>query len=335
MRPSPTAGQPVRSRAWGVAVATTFGTFMALSLQIRGVGELVGRGASPLAVAGTTQTLQGIVTLVLIASVRPLRVGAKRMVDGVRARGVPLWTFTAGIFGSVQIAVAGLVSPLIGIAALTVLLVSGQTANGLIVDRVGLTPGGPRPISMTRVVGALLAVAAVGLVWFGASGSDVGSAPWWAVVVALVAGAGAAIQAALNGRVAQVSGQPVVAAEVNFVVGAAVMWLAVGLLALVGSGQSPIPGWDSAWLYATTIFGLLLIVNISWAVKHLGVLVLSLVGVVGQISGAILVDLVLPLPGSGFEAALVLSLIVSMVAVVVATLGRGREAARGGLSRRP
>lgn len=312
-------------RARAVAMVTTFATFMAVSLQIRGIGELVSRGASPLAVAGMTQLLQGTVTLVLILSIARLREGARTTIAGVRSGHVPPWTLVGGLAGALQIAVMGLVSPLIGVAALTVLLVSGQTANGLLVDRVGLTPGGPRPVTPTRVVGALLAVAAVALVWRGSAGEGTSSAPWWAVLVAFLAGAAAAVQAALNGRVAQVSGQPVVAAEVNFLGGAAAMWILVGVLALLGSRPSALPDADSAWLYASTVFGLLLIVNISWAVRYLGVLLLSLIGVVGQISGAIVVDVLLPLPGSSFAWTLVLSLVVSAVAVAVAAFGRARS----------
>ncbi len=316
-----------RSFAVPIAMATTFATFMALSLQIRGIGELVSRGASPVVVAGTTQLLQGLVTLILIVAVAPLRRAAHRTLVAVRSGSVPAWTLAGGLAGALQIVVMGLVSPLIGVAALTVLLVSGQTANGLFVDRVGLAPGGRRSITTTRVVGACLAVAAVGLVWWdkGTGGSSVA---WWILLVAFAAGAGAAVQAALNGRVAQVSGQPVVAAEVNFLGGATAMWLLVGLLTLAGTRQSPVADPSSAWLYASTIFGLLLIVNSSWAVKHLGVLILSLVAVVGQISGAILVDLFLPLPGAQFAYVLLLSLVVSVVAVVIAAFGRSREQLR-------
>jgi len=316
------------SRAVPIAILTTFATFMLVSLQIRGVGELVSRGASPIAVAGSTQLLQGLVTLGLIFALRPLREGVRRTFVGVRSGEIPLWTLAGGLAGALQIAVMGLVSPIIGIAALTVLLVSGQTVNGLLVDRVGLTPGGRRAVTPTRIFGALLAVLAVSLVWVGNSTKAEYSAEWWAVVLAILAGAGAAIQAALNGRVASLSGQPVVAAEVNFLGGAVVMWLLVGVLVLAGSRQSPVPDAGSAWLYASTIFGLLLIVNISWAVKHLGVLVLSLVGVVGQISGAIMVDFALPLPGSHFAWTLLLSLGVSVIAVAVATLGRRAALAR-------
>ena len=319
-------GVTTRSRVVPVAILTTFAAFMFVSLQIRGVGELVSRGASPIAVAGSTQLLQGLVTLAIIGLVPSLRAGVRRAVTGVRSGEIPLWTLAGGFAGALQIAVMGLVSPIIGVAALTVLLVSGQTANGLLVDRSGLTPGGRRSVTGTRVAGALLAIAAVALVWLDSgSGSD-RAAPWWALAIAFVAGAGAAVQAALNGRVAAYSKQPVVAAEVNFLGGAAVMWLLVGLAALIGAAQRPLPDAGSAWLYASTIFGLLLIVNSAWAVKHLGVLLLSLVGVVGQIAGAIMVDLFLPLPGSSFAWTLLLSLGVSVVAVAIAAVGRARQA---------
>lgn len=319
-------GRVTANRTVPIAILTTFTTFMLVSLQIRGVGELVARGASPIAVAGSTQLLQGLVTLALIAALRPLRAGVRLAVSGVRSGEVPVWTLAGGLAGALQIAVMGLVSPIIGVAALTVLLVSGQTANGLVVDRSGLTPGGRRPVTATRVAGALLAIGAVGLVWLDAGTATERSVPWWAVALAFVAGAGAAVQAALNGRVAAFTRQPVVAAEVNFLGGAAVMWLLVGVAALIGSAQWPVPDTESAWLYASTIFGLLLIVNSSWAVKHLGVLLLSLVGVVGQIAGAIMVDLLLPLPGSSFAWTLVLSLVISVLAVALAALARARQA---------
>ncbi len=324
MSGSQTTAGTHHSRAVPIAVATTFATFMLVSLQIRGVGELVARGAAPIAVAGTTQLLQGLVTLVLIVALRPLREGARRAYVGVRSGAIPVWAMAGGLAGALQIAVMGVVAPIIGVAALTVLLVSGQTANGLLVDRVGLTPGGKRAITTERVLGAVLAVVAVMLVWLGTTGDERTSAPVWILVLAVIAGAGAAIQSALNGRVAASAGQPVVAAEVNFLGGAAVMWILVGVIALAGTSQSPAAGLDSLWLYASTVFGLLLIVNSSWAVKHLGVLLLSLVGVVGQIAGAILVDILLPLPGSGFAWTLLLSLGVSAVAVAVAAVGRRR-----------
>ncbi len=319
-------GVTTRSRVVPVAILTTFAAFMFVSLQIRGVGELVSRGASPIAVAGSTQLLQGLVTLGIIGLVPSLRAGVRRAVTGVRSGDIPLWTLAGGLAGALQIAVMGLVSPIIGVAALTVLLVSGQTANGLLVDRSGLTPGGRRSVTGTRVAGALLAIAAVALVWLDSGGGSDRVVPWWAVAIAFVAGAGAAVQAALNGRVAAFTKQPVVAAEVNFLGGAAVMWILVGLAALIGAAQKPVPDAGSAWLYVSTIFGLLLIVNSAWAVKHLGVLLLSLVGVVGQIAGAIMVDLLLPLPGSSFAWTLVLSLGVSVLAVAIAAVGRARQA---------
>ena len=93
-------GVTTRSRVLPVAILTTFAAFMFVSLQIRGVGELVARGASPIAVAGSTQLLQGLVTLGVIGLVPALRAGVRRAVTGVRSGDIPLWTLAGGLAGA-------------------------------------------------------------------------------------------------------------------------------------------------------------------------------------------------------------------------------------------
>ena len=55
----------------------------------------------------------------------------------------------------------GLAAAALGVALFTVAVVAGQTISGLVLDRVGIGPGGRRPLTAARLVGALLALGAV------------------------------------------------------------------------------------------------------------------------------------------------------------------------------
>ena len=51
--------------------------------------------------------------------------------------------------------------PLIGVAIYSVASIAGQSATSLVVDRIGLTGGGKKPISMRRIAAAVVTVLAV------------------------------------------------------------------------------------------------------------------------------------------------------------------------------
>jgi transporter family-2 protein len=89
-------------------------------------------------------------------------------------------------------------APEIGVALLTVGLVAGQTSGGLVVDRLGLAPGGAHGLTLPRIAGALLCLVAVGISVLGEGARE--AAPLLLVVVVL-AGFAISVQQALNGRV--------------------------------------------------------------------------------------------------------------------------------------
>ena len=65
------------------------------------------------------------------------------------------------MLGGSFVAVQSHVVPIIGVALFSVASIAGQTATSLIVDRIGLTGGGPKPVSPRRVTAALITVFAV------------------------------------------------------------------------------------------------------------------------------------------------------------------------------
>ena len=101
-------------------------------------------------------------------------------------------------------------------------IVAGLTGNSLVADRLGVGPGGRRPITVPRVAAAILCIIGVGI----AVSGDFGDArvSLALLLLALVAGGGlVAFQQGLNGRVSVAAGSPFVAAGVNFIVGTAAL----------------------------------------------------------------------------------------------------------------
>ena len=78
--------------------------------------------------------------------------------------GLPWYAWIGGIYGAVFVAVAAYAAPKIGVASLITIGIAGQIAMALWLDHVGAM-GLPRePVSVGRLVGALLVVAGVVLV---------------------------------------------------------------------------------------------------------------------------------------------------------------------------
>lgn len=78
------------------------------------------------------------------------------------------WQLTGGVLG-VAIVYGGIVlTPRIGLAGMAALIVAGQVGASLLFDRLGLLGLEARPLSLTRVLGALLVV--VGVIVFNGGG---------------------------------------------------------------------------------------------------------------------------------------------------------------------
>ena len=144
-------------------------------------------------------------------------------------------------------------------------------------------------------------------------------------MLSLLAGCGAAYQQAVNGRVNQVGG-PWAATWNNFLVGTGVLLVfALVSLTLPGRLDSPPPTW---WLYSGGVIGIVFISAAAVLVQTYGVLVLGLCTVVGQVLGALLIDLVTDAAPVGWLS--VAGAALTLVGVAVASASglrrRGRPA---------
>ncbi|MFM2438876.1 MAG: hypothetical protein RLZ55_1701 [Actinomycetota bacterium] len=298
-------------------------------VQARINGELalqVGSGTEAAVISFAT----GLLMIAVIVAVVPSgRRGAARVGQALRGTPrTPLWTFLGGLGGATFVASQGLVVPATGVALFTVAVVAGLTANSLVADRLGVGPGGPRPVTWPRVAAAAIAVAGVVLAVSGQFGH--GEVHIALLTLAFLAGAAVALQQGVNGRVAVIAGSPLPAALVNFVVGFTALLLIASVIE-AGDGQPlvlPPALWDQPVLWLGGPIGVAFVVVAAFAVRGLGVLVFSLLTIVGQLVGGVAVDVLAPVPGHiGVTAQTLAAVLLSIGATLLAFLGGRRRLA--------
>jgi transporter family-2 protein len=267
--------------------------------------------------AATISFGSGLILLTLLVPGTPAgRRGLTALRGSLRSGALRPWQCLGGTCGAFLVATQGLAVATLGVAVFIVALVAGQSASGLVVDRLGAGPGGRRPVTGPRLAGAVLTVLAVLL----AVGDRIGH-PGALVLAVLpaVAGIGIAWQQAVNGRVRAASDSALVAGFVNFATGTAALLLAVTVSLAVRGLPDALPTGDW-WLYVGGPLGVVFIAVGAAVVRYTGVLLLGLGMISGQVTGALLIDLVMPAaagrPGWDTVAGAALTLVAVMVAVL-------------------
>ncbi|WP_440708126.1 DMT family transporter [Herbiconiux sp. YIM B11900] len=312
--PPPHAGRLPLGAAVGVAVFC--GILMATQSRINGeLGRRMGDGFTAAAISFSI----GLVIVVVITALMPgARHGVGIAFAEVRRGTLPTWMLFAGFGGAIFVLSQGLASAVIGVSLFTVAFIGGQTVSGLVVDRVGIGPGGRRYLTVRRVLGASIALAVV--IWSVLTHLDP-DIPSWMLVLPLIAGAGVAVQQAANGRVAGASGSAVTSTLFNFIAGSVVL-IAIALVhaALAGGFPDALP--PEWWLYLGGPIGVTFIFGLATAVRTTGVLLLGLCSVAGQLGGSIAVDLIAPGTGHGVDATTPVAAALIVLAVLVVSLPR-------------
>ena len=260
----------------------------------------------------------------VVGIVLALRPGTRRMLRRIRSWPVPPWTLTAGLGGALIVVAGALAVETIGVAIFSVAFFAGQITFGLFVDRMGVGPGGRRPLSTLRLQATLVAVTAVVV---SQVGRPVGEFAPALVALVVAAGAALAFQSAFNGRIAAATGDAFAATAVNVVVGITALVAIVAGVTVTGHVDTP--HWPAQpWLYAGGVLGVTVVLSLAIATPTLGVLWATLVMLAAQLVAAFGVDWAVeheaPTPGVIAGAALIL--------VAAALVGR-RPATR--LSGRP
>ncbi|HEV2777815.1 MAG TPA: DMT family transporter [Actinophytocola sp.] len=308
-----TAQHTAAQRVAGAVLSALGGVCLAVQGRINGqLGLLMHDGL----IAALISFVIGSALLVAgVAAAPAARSGVVQLVSGLRTGRLRWWQLLGGVCGAFVVACQGITIAAIGVAVFTVAVVAGMVLSSLVVDRAGIGPAGPQPITPTRAAGGALAIIAVAVAVSPKLGNPSGL---WLAVLPAFAGLWLAWQAAMNGLVRRETHNVVVPTLVNFGSGTVVLALAVVVdVAVRGWPQTPPGHW---WLYLGGPLGIGAVMTAVAAVRWIGVLLLGLSSVAGQLVGAVGLDLVVPAAGGGLTVAGVAGAMITMVAVGVAAL---------------
>lgn len=297
-----------------LAVAATVFCGALVATQSRINGEL-GRELGDGYLAAFISFGSGFVIMAVVALVHPsTRRGVASIVRAVRVREMPWWYTVGGAAGALFVLSQGLTAALLGVALFTVATVTGQTVSGMIVDRRGLGTMAPKPVTLLRLVGAILAVIAVVVA---VSPRIQGGIAPWVLILPVAAGLGLGWQQAVNGQIRQAS-NALTATFFNFLVGAAILGIIL-LVHAIATGVT-VRAAGSPWLYVGGAVGIVFVYGYAITVRYTGVLLLGLSAIAGQLAASLIFDLALPVADHPIAPATIIGTVVTFVAVAIAAI---------------
>ena len=274
---------------------------------------------NPLVTALTVFFAGLVVTAVMTISRPEIRTAFVSVPSLVRAGNLKWWHLLGGFTGATFVAVqSGLVS-VTGVAVFTVSVVAGQTAGALLVDKYGIGPAGKQAITFGRVASSLLGV--VGVIVAITGGDSQHQIAIGGILASFAIGFIVCIQPALNGQVAIQSGQAIAATLVNFIAGLGMIAVIFAVTQLVNAQTywlPPVP-WENPWVWLGGPFGVFFVLTAARMASTLGVFVFTLTSVLGQLSGAILMDVLFPTSATDLTVRLFVGVAITGAAVVLAS----------------
>jgi transporter family-2 protein len=297
-----------------LVVAFVAGSFMTTQARIN--GELAVDLDNGFVAASISFGSGFAVLCVIMLLFKRGRQGYGLILADIKQRNIPWWFTLAGCAGAGYVLSQSVVIGITGVALFTVAFVAGLTIGSLLLDLWGIGPAGTRPLTFTRVLGAGLGIVAVII---GMMGQPIQAQGLFLLVMPMVFGATVAWQQAANGRLTVSAGTPWTSTFINFGVGTGVLLIATAVRALqVGLPTNFPTEW---WLYAGGPIGIIFIAANAVVVRSLGVLLLSLGTIAGQLTMAIVFDSINskghPLTLSTFAGTALI-----FVAVLIATMSR-------------
>jgi len=258
-----------------------------------------------------------VIVVALAVAVPPGRAGLRALRTGIRGGDVRWWMLIGGTAGALNVLTQSLTVAIVGASMFTVGIVAGQTVSGLLMDRVGYSPSGVTAVTLPRVAGAGLTIAAVVIAL---GGGTTARLQVWMIALPFLAGVALAWQQATNGRLRVAIGSPLVATVVNFVAGTIV--LAVAAIVHLAIAGPPDPAPLDPLLYAGGALGVVYIMLSAAITPRTGVLLFGLGSVLGLLLGSVVLDVVWPVaaPAPAWQTALTVGCAVA--GVVVASLRR-------------
>ena len=235
---------------------------------------------------------------------------------GQMRRGVVPWpNFFAGICGSAVVLSEGISAGILGVATFQTSLISGMVISGILCDRLGVGVEHKEPLSLPRILGALMAIGATVLVV-----SPNFQAPHMIglAVLPFVAGILAGWQPAGNSTIGKVAGSMIVSVTWNFTVGFLILGSVYVIRLITGHAEFMLP--DAWWMYLGGPLGLISIGLMALLVRKTGLLLLALASTAGQLIGSIVIDLAIPQLGGHVYTVTVLGALTALIASGIAMI---------------
>jgi transporter family-2 protein len=306
------ARRPLRVVA---ATAIAFASGVLVAIQSRINGELSFQLDDPFVTAFLSFGSALVVVAIAVAVAPSGRRGLRTIVDAVRSRRMPWWYLLAGVGGALFVLTASVVVALVGVALFTVGVVAGQILSSLLIDRTGMGSMAAQPFTLPRLLASALAMVAVVITVSGTLQVDV---PLWVLIAPFVAGILAGAQQAMVGELRAVSRSTLAATFTSFMAGTVV--LAIALAVHLAFTPPPASFPPSPLLYTGGIISCIFIAIQAVIVRIVGVLVLSLALLSGQVIAATVLDLVLAVEGNALGPSTVVGAALTLVAVGIAAI---------------
>lgn len=314
-QPAAAPGRTARTTTTALLVVATIlaGTLSPLQSTVNGaLGQSIHDGNA----AAVVSFGSGLILMAVIVFARPTtRRQALSLPSRVRTGDLGWWNCLAGLCGGAVVLSEGVSVGALGVAVFQIALVSGMIVSGVICDRVGVTAEVKQPLSPSRLLGAVLAIAATALAIspsFHVPGTVV------LAIMPFAAGLLAGWQPAGNSAVARSTGSVLVSIGFNFLVGFAVLLVGFLVRLALGSAHFVLP--DTWWMYTGGVLGLLSIALMALLVRGLGLLLLGLSSVAGQLLGSLVLDAVNPSVGHAVHLVTVAGTVLGIVAAGIAII---------------
>jgi transporter family-2 protein len=305
-----------------MTAAFAIGTLVAIQSRLNGeLGDRLGDGVAAAVVSFGSGFVVLLVICALVPRVRAALASVWRTIRTPSAgRGLlRWWQCLGGLAGALFVVGQGITVAVIGVAVFTVAAVGGQAITSLVVDRLGLGPAGPQAITPLRLVGAVVALAALVL-----AVSDRLNHPSGLLLAVLpaLAGVATAVQQAINGRVARTASPDaygaVAAGVINFLVALSSTLIVLGVDLLFRGLPRGLP--TEPWLYLGGACGVVFISVAASVVRMVGVFVLGLATLAGQLIASLVIDLAAPAGEHDVTFSVVAGTLLALFAVVVAAI---------------
>ncbi len=301
-------------------IALTFVASVIVSAQSSVNAEMNKLTNNPLVTSLTVFVTGLVVLLVVMATKKSIRTAFASVPGLVRAGELKWWYLLGGLSGATFVAVQSKLVEATGVAIFTVAAVAGQTSGALFVDKFGIGPAGKQAITLGRIASAALGVIGVVISVSGSSSNN--GIAIGGIIATFGAGLFVSTQPALNGQVAMKSGEPVAATTINFIVGLSLITVVFVATMILGTSEYSMPPapWQNPLVWLGGPAGVFFVLTAAKMARALGVFVFTLTSVLGQLSGAILLDVLFPTAATDLSWQLFLGVAITGSAVVMASL---------------